>query len=142
MDESNKTSAKPKRKLRAAPTLREQTEKQAVKNEKNEGRPSRSKRFFGSWPFAPFRALGRFLRAIWRSGVFRPIRFIVRIIGKIVWPQYFRNSVKELKQVVWPDFRTTWRLTGAVLVFGTIFGLAIYGLDLVLEKLLREVLLG
>ena len=142
-DDSSKTSTqKTKRRLRAAPTLREQAEKQTIKNEKSVNTPSRRSRFFKSPVFAPFRFIGRVIRAIWMSSLMRPIRFIVRIIGKVVWPQYFRNSFKELKQVTWPDFRTTWRLTGAVIVFGTIFGLAIYGLDIVLEKLLREVLLG
>jgi preprotein translocase SecE subunit len=134
------SSKKPKRKLRAAPTLREQAEKQTQKI--IDQKPSWIKRFYASWFFAPFRAIGHILKSIWFSSIFKPIRFILGLIAKVLIPKYFRNSWKELRQVVWPDFRTTWRLTGAVLAFGTVFGLAIYGLDIVLEKLLREVLLG
>ncbi|HEU5122307.1 MAG TPA: preprotein translocase subunit SecE [Candidatus Saccharimonadales bacterium] len=132
-------SKKTKRRFRAAPTLREQTEKQSGKVE---GKPSRVRRFFGSKAFVPFHAIGRGIRKVWLSGPLRPVRFIARILGKVLVPQYFRNSWKELRQVTWPDFKTTWRLTFAVLVFGTVFGLAIYGLDILLEKGLREVLLG
>lgn len=145
---------KPKRRLRAAPTLREQTEKQGVEASK----PRRAKRVAGSKVFAPMRALGRLLKgigkaiaassiarlvkAIWKSRVFTPIRFIFKILSKILLISYFANSWKELKQVTWPTNRTTWRLTGAVLVFAIIFGLMVAGLDFVLEKGFREVLLG
>lgn len=136
------TSAKkPKRRLKAAPTLREQAASSAAKSNKPT-KSSKVRRFFGSKIFAPFRAFGRLLAAIWGSSIFRPIRFIVRIIGRILVPKYFRNSWKELGNVTWPDFKTTWRLTFAVIVFGVAFGLAIYGTDIVLEKAFREVLLG
>lgn len=131
---------KQKRRLKAAPTLREQAETSAAKN--NSNKTSRTRRFFGSKLFAPFRLVGRGVKKIWMSKPLKPIRFITKILGAILVPKYFRNSWKELRYVSWPDFRTTWRLTFAVIVFGVIFGLSIAGLDIVLEKLFREVLLG
>lgn len=140
---------KPKRRLKNKPTLREQTTRQTSETKK----PNSIKRIVA----APFvfifkivktivlfvtnGPLGRLVRAIWKSRVFTPIRFIFKILGKILLLSYFRNSWKELRQVTWPDNRTTWRLTGAVLVFAIVFGLMVAGLDFVLEKGFREVLL-
>jgi len=140
---------KPKRRLKSTPTLREQTAKQTSETKK----PNIVKRVIT----APFKfifkilkaialfiansPLGRLVKAIWKSKVFTPIRFIFKLLGKVLLLSYFRNSWKELRQVTWPDNRTTWRLTGAVLVFALIFGLMVAGLDFVLEKGFREVLL-
>ena len=134
---SSKTK-KPKRRLKAAPSLREQATKQEAKKAK----PSKLKKFFGSKLFTPFREVGIVFQLVWRSKVFVPIRFIVRIIGKIIAPPYIRNSFKELKHVSWPGFVLSWKLTFAVIVFAICFGLLIAGLDFVFEKLFREVLLG
>lgn len=134
-----KTSGKNKRVFKTAPTLRDQASKG---NEPKKVRFSRTRKVFGSKLFAPFRAFGRLVKRIWRSKLFTPIRFVAKWLGMIFFPPYFRNSWRELKLVVWPDFRTTWRLTFAVIVFSMAFGLAIAGLDIVLEKLFREVLIG
>lgn len=131
---------KPKRKLRAAPTLREQAAQSTAKS--NTVKKSKLKTVFGSKVFAPFRAIGRLFRKIWGVKILRPIRFVARMIGYVLVPVYFRNSFKELKLVTWPNFKTTWRLTFAVILFGTLFGLAIAGIDVILEKGFREVLLG
>lgn len=141
---------KPKRRLKSTPTLREQTAKQGSEVKK----PSRIRRIVSA-PFvfifrvvkgiALFIAnspLGRLMKAIWKSRVFTPIRFIFKILGKVLLLSYFANSWRELSQVTWPNNRTTWRLTGAVLIFAIVFGLTVAGLDFVLEKGFREVLLG
>lgn len=133
-----KQTEKKKRVLKAAPTLREQTTKNQAKATK---KPPKLKRFFGSKLFAPFRAIGRFFRRIWMSKLFKPLRKLTHWLGLILVPRYFRNSWKELKLVVWPNFRTTWRLTFAVLLFAMCFGLFIAGLDAVLENIFRKVLL-
>ena len=151
---TDKKSKKPKRKLKAAPTFREQSAKQDAKASK----PKRAKQVLGSKVFTPFRILGRGIKnagsgiansgfgktvaKIYKSRVFAPVRFIGRILAKILFLSYFRNSWQELKLVTWPDNRTTWKLTGAVLVFAIVFGLLVAGLDFVLEKGFREVLLG
>ncbi len=145
---------KPKRRLKAQPTFREQTAKQDAKDKK----PSKKKRLLSATLLAPLRFIGRVLkksgkkiaqsriakviRAIYLSRVFIPVRFIVKVISKVLFVSYFVNSWKELRLVTWPDNRTTWRLTGAVLFFGIMFGLVVAGLDFVLEKGFREVLLG
>jgi preprotein translocase SecE subunit len=146
---AKKETKKPKRRLKAQPTLREQTTKQTTETKK----PNIIKRII----VAPFKFIfkvlkkialfianspvGRLAKAIWKSRVFTPIRFIFKILGKILLISYFRNAWGELRQVTWPDNRTTWRLTGAVLVFALVFGLMVAGLDFVLEKGFREVLL-
>lgn len=147
---------KPKRRLKATPTFREHSAQQDAKLQK----PKKGllRLIFGSILFAPVRALGRGTRraavafaksrfgqtiaAIYKSRVFRPIRFIVKILSKVLFINYFYNAFLELRLVTWPTTRVTWRLTGAVLAFGIIFGLMIAGLDFVLEKAFREVLLG
>ena len=141
---------KSKRRLRAAPTLREQTTVSETKSNK----PSRFKRAIQ----APFRFIGRLVaraakavaasrvgktgKKIGKSRAFAPVRFLGRILYKILLISYFKGSWQELKQVIWPSARTTWHLTGAVLVFGIFFGLLVAGLDFVFEKAFREVLLG
>lgn len=56
-----------------------------------------------------------------------------RIIGRIFWPLFIRNSVKELKMVTWPGWKTGRQLTVAVLIFAIIFAVAValvdWGLD-------------
>lgn len=135
-----------KRKFREAPTLRQQAEKNANRQDVKANKPSPVRRFFGLRIFAPVRfvfgAFGNVFRTLWGVPLFAPIRFVAKILGKIFFIGYFVNSFRELKGVTWPDFKTTWKLTFAVLVFGVIFGLAITGMDIVLEKAFREVLLG
>ncbi len=140
---------RPKRRLKATPTLREQTASQTAQ----EIKPNLLKRIVKA-PFAFIyrilrevallivrSPLGKLVKAIWKSRIFTPVRFIFKVIGKILLLSYFKNSWQELRQVVWPDTRTTWRLTGAVLVFAIVFGLMVAGLDYALEKGFREVLL-
>lgn len=149
-DEKKPTKKPAKRRLKAAPTLREQT----TSTETPKRRRNNARRIIR----LPFQLLGAALRwlgsliansiigvtavKVWKSRILAPIRFIVRILAKILLIDYFVNSWRELRKVTWPDARTTWKLTFAVIVFGAIFGLAIAGLDLVLEKVFRELLLG
>lgn len=111
MAQPKKEVKKPKRRLKAQPTFREQS----AASEAKAAKPSRIKRFFGSKIFAPFQALGIILGMFWRSPVFKPLRFL----GRILVPKYFRNAYAELKLVAWPANRMTWRLTFAVIVFTT-----------------------
>lgn len=83
---------------------------------------------------APFRAAGR---AGKKLGKFKPFR----ILGFILVPPYFRNSWKELRQVTWPTFRVSLRLSFAVIVFAIVFGCLVALLDYGLDKLFKQVLL-
>jgi preprotein translocase SecE subunit len=56
-------------------------------------------------------------------------------------PSYFRSAWQELRLVTWPDRRSTWRMIIAVFIFSVILGLYIAGLDYVLERIMREVIL-
>lgn len=71
----------------------------------------------------------------------KPIFKIINKIGKIVFPSYFRNSFKELKQVTWPTFRNGLKLTWAVIIFAVVFGLSIAALDWVLTNVFKNILL-
>ncbi len=79
------------------------------------------------WIAKPFKRLGKL----------KPFR----ILGYILWPTYFRNSFKELRQVTWPNRRESLQLTSAVLIFAAIFGVMIALVDFGLDKLFKQVLL-
>lgn len=123
-----------RRTLRAAPaeptTLREKSEKAQARSLKPRKR-SRLARILG----APFRLIGRIFKPLGRFKFFR-------IIGYILAPPYIRNAVRELSNVTWPDTRTTWRLTYAVVVFSLIFGLTVAGVDYLLDKAFRAFILN
>lgn len=129
MAEEDTTKSK-RRLLKKAETVREKTEKASTPAESKPRRLHKTTRKVG----APFRAVGRGLK---RVGRLKPFR----IIGLILVPPYFRNSWKELRQVTWPSFKVSLRLTFAVIVFAVVFGAFIAVLDFGLEKLFKEVLL-
>ena len=54
---------------------------------------------------------------------------------------YFKGAWVELRQVRWPDRKSTWSLTLAVILFSLFFALVILGLDAVFSYLFKEVLL-
>jgi preprotein translocase SecE subunit len=54
---------------------------------------------------------------------------------------YFKGAWVELRQVHWPDRRSTWGLTIAVALFSLAFALVILGLDYVFSYLFKEVIL-
>lgn len=55
--------------------------------------------------------------------------------------RYVVGSWRELGQVRWPNRRTTWSLTGAVLIFTAFFMLLIVALDTGFQYIFNEVLL-
>lgn len=123
-------TAKPKRQvIKKAETVREKAEK-AAESSKQPRRLSATRTKAG----APFRAAGRGLK---KAGRVKPLR----ILGFIVVPPYFRNSWKELRQVTWPNFRISLRLTFAVIAFAIVFGALIALLDFGLDKVFKQVLL-
>lgn len=126
-DESTENSSN--RQGKKAETIREKAEK-AVESSKQPRRLHTTKRRVG----APFRAVGRGGRKLGKFGPFR-------IIGYILVPPYFRNSWRELRQVIWPSRRDSFRLTFAVIAFAAVFGVVIAFLDFGLDKLFKQVLL-
>lgn len=72
---------------------------------------------------------------------FRSLKKPLRIIGKILLVPYFVQSFHELKQVTWPSWKQGWRLTYAVLSFAIVFGASIAGLDWVLSRIFKEILI-
>lgn len=127
--ESNK-SDKPKRRIKAAaPSVREAAEQHQARALK----PSR-KETVGRAVAKPFKYVGWQLAKVGRLKPFH-------ILGLILWPRYFRNAFRELQKVTWPDRRTTFRLSVAVLIFSIIFGLTVAGLDWGLDKIFRKVIL-
>ncbi|MCA9318876.1 preprotein translocase subunit SecE [Candidatus Saccharibacteria bacterium] len=51
------------------------------------------------------------------------------------------SSWKELRQVTWPTFKESRRLTSAVIIFSIMFGLLIALTDFLLDKLFKQFLL-
>jgi preprotein translocase SecE subunit len=128
-------SKTPKKRIRkSTETVRERTA-QAPKQKSRRvrraagavGRPARALSTIGAKEYylpLPDNRIGRFLNK--RRGII---------------PRYFRESWGELRQVVWPSRRETWKLTLAVFIFAIVFGLIIALTDYGLDKLFKEVLL-
>ena len=135
--ESAIVDSKPKRRLKPAQSVREQSEMAAAK-----ASAPRKRGIVSRTLGAPFRLLGGLLAKIF-GPVFRFLgryRFF-RAIGYVLFPPYFRSAWRELRQVTWPDFRTTRDLTFAVLVFSIIFGVIVAVVDYGLDKLFRAIIL-
>lgn len=67
---------------------------------------------------------------------------ILRKIGRILWPNFFREAGREIRQVTWPNRRETMRLTMAVFIFAVVFAVIVGAIDFGLDKLFREVIVG
>ena len=123
---------KPKRRLRTAPeTVRERAERvqEAAEKPKRKHRPSK---IFAI--FAPLKPIGQ---ALQKFGRWKP----AHILGLILLPRYVRNSWRELRHVTWPNRRESLRLTSAVIIFATIFGILIAIVDFGLDKVFKKVIL-
>lgn len=127
---SESKNEKPKkRQLRPAQTVREQSQKATARAEKPRRR-SKVGRVLG----APFRVLAKPFKLLGKFKFFRAIGFVL-------WPKYFRNSVRELRQVTWPNRTQTRKLTTAVIIFSVIFGVTIAIVDYGLDKVFKKVIL-
>lgn len=123
---------KPKRRIRKIETVREQTAKTAEKADT----PRKGHAIWHGFT-SPVRMVGRGFRKL---GTFLGKYKVMRIIGRILLPMYFRNSWKELRQVTWLKWRQSRQLTVAVIIFAIIFGIVVALLDFGLDKLFKEVL--
>ena len=82
----------------------------------------------------PLKQIGHALRWFF---LLRAIRFLGRILGF----SYLRSSWQELKEVTWPSWRESRRLTTAVIIFSLVFGVLIALVDYGLDKLFKQLLL-
>lgn len=131
-DEAEK---RPKRRLRNAETIRERALK-AQEEASKPDRPSRLRSTAGTVT-KPVRGVGKLFR-------YQPFTFIgkiLRFLGRILLPRYFRNSWRELRLVTWPNRTQTRQLTFAVLLFAVVFGALVALVDYGLDKLFKQVLL-
>lgn len=129
---AEESNSKPKRQIRKVETVREQTAKTAGQTDK----VSKGRLIWRGFT-SPFRLLGRVLGKV---GAFLGKYKVMRIIGRILFPTYFRNSWKELRQVTWLKWKQSRQLTTAVVIFSVIFGVVVAVLDFGLDKLFKEVL--
>jgi preprotein translocase SecE subunit len=129
MADTQPVKPKAKRQVKNPETFRER----AVKASESDNKPERISKVKTSGgkllrpAAAPFKKAARF----------KPLR----IIGKIIFPAYFRNSWQELRKVTWPNWKQSRQLTTAVLIFAIIFGAIIALVDYGLDKVFRDILL-
>jgi len=128
-------SGKGPRIRRSAPTVRER-QVAAAKKDVDKPRPIRRVSAKAVTPFKKLRLAQR-----------QPVRLLARIFrpigGALAWlaPKYLINSWREVRQVVWPSRRETWRLTLAVFVFAIVFGALVAGVDKGLDEIFKKVVL-
>jgi preprotein translocase subunit SecE len=137
---ANSPAGKSKRLVKSPETFRERASKAVEASDQPQKRHlilGALGRVFGP----PARLLERLGRRIARIRVLRPFGKLLKLIGRIVFPRYFRNSWRELKLVTWPTWKESRQLTYAVLVFAIIFGAAIALVDFGLDKAFRSILL-
>ncbi len=134
-DEASSKPNSAKRRLRTnSETVRERQHRIGAEQEASIIKQSSGRNIFSAFWSGftwPLRKIGH---ALARLGRFK----VIRIIGRIIFPRYFRNSWKELRLVTWPDRRTSWKLTYAVIIFSVLFGTIVFGVDTVLDKLFKE----
>lgn len=95
----------------------------------------------------PVRAAGRGIAKVTRPFSFllkpfqtRPLRFIGRVLYRVLGIGYFTGSWKELRQVEWPKRGETIKLTIAVFIFAFAIAGFIAILDFGLDKVFRQLL--
>ena len=122
----------PGKKLRVrkpAETVRERAEKLTAKQDKSSS-PKSSK---VNKPLSILRSVTK-KKTGSRVGTQKSKRF--RLI-----PKFFPEAWGELRLVTWPTKKEAARLTGAVIIFAAFFAVFIQLLDLVFNKLVKEIFL-
>lgn len=132
---ADEQAKKAKRRVKSPETFRERalraTDTQSPARLKKRNRPA--SKAFGALAAAFRRLSGR------KS--LRPARRVLGLVGKVIFPVYFRNSWRELHMVTWPNWRESRRLTVAVLIFAIVFGAAVAGVDWGLDRAFKQLLL-
>ncbi len=125
-----------KRRVKNPETFRERAQKATEAG--NQPKSSARIKHAGSQAAGPVR---RQIGRAYNSKPLAPLRKVLRAVGRVIFPKYFRESWQELKLVSWPDWQQGRRLTFAVIVFAVIFGAAIAGVDWVINKIFEHILL-
>ncbi|HTE58183.1 MAG TPA: preprotein translocase subunit SecE [Verrucomicrobiae bacterium] len=135
---------KKRRVVKQVETVREQANKAQAAPAKE-----RRARRTASIAAKPIRATGRVVAKGARPFSFllkpfktRPLRFVGRLLYKILFIGYFRSSWQEVRKVEWPGSRETVKLTFAVFVFAITFGLVVALVDFGLDKVFKQLLLS
>lgn len=136
---ADKPVKKIKRRVKNPETFRER----ALKASEATGpqKRARARKAAGSTIGLAFKPLTNTVSRFFALKAFRPLRRVLRVIGKIFFPAYFRHSWQELRLVTWPGWRESRRLTFAVLIFAVVFGAAVAGVDYGLDKVFKNLLL-
>jgi preprotein translocase SecE subunit len=121
---------------KSAPTVRERQEAAQAKAE--ELKPQRVKKLAAK-ASTPFKKLNLRDKKAIKLAV-KPLRPVKKGLSWIV-PSYFVNAWREVRQVVWPSRKETWRLTLAVFIFAIIFGALVAGVDKALDEVFKKVVL-
>lgn len=121
---------------KSAPTVRERVEAASASSESP--KPGRIKKVAAKAgkPLGKLKLRDRkFVKLL--AKLLRPIK------KALVWiiPRYFINSWRELRKVVWPNRKETWRLTLAVFIFAIVFGALVAGVDKALDEIFKKVIL-
>lgn len=122
-----------KRRVKNPETFRER----ALKAADAGGKPKRARRVLQ----AGGKAAGPVARPVAKIAKTIFDRQPFRLIGRLIWPKYFRSSLRELRLVKWPNWQQSRRLTTAVLIFALIFGASIALVDWGLDKVFKQLLL-
>jgi preprotein translocase SecE subunit len=131
-DETSKSKTKRRIRPSTSETIREKATKDREKREKEyEKLPSKWSVFWYGF-FWPLRMIAKPFKWFFQLRA-------VRWVGRHVFPRYFRNSWRELRQVTWPSRRESRQLTTAVIIFSVIFGVLIAGVDYGLDKAFKEI---
>lgn len=106
---------------------------------------AKTKRFgkFKSLIKAPFVSIFKFLKKLTapiRSN--KAYKTARKSFLKSPFKGYFKESYAELKHVEWPDWKTSWKLTGTVIVFSVAFAVLTTFLDIGFEKLAKKIFLN
>lgn len=120
---------------KSAPTIREQARAAQIKVA--DGKPSRAKSLTG-------KVAKKLPKVKLSNPVTRTFKKVVSPLGKYLsWlaPTYFINAAREVRQVVWPSRRETWRLTLAVFIFAVVFGAMIAGVDKGLDVIFKKLII-
>ena len=136
MAEEKAANKKPR--VRKAPeTVRERAEKETAKREK----PTKRSKLKGKIhrPLSTLRRVG----AKEYNPVKVPEKKGVRHLNKRVRfvPKFVREAWVELKKVTWPTRKEALRLTLAVIVFAVFFSIFIQLLDVVFNRIVKEIFL-
>lgn len=132
----NRRRARKPRIRKTAPTVRERVE--AASAEREEKQPGRVRRTV-SKAVLPAKRLRLKERKPVRIAA-KPLRPAGRALRWLM-PSYLKNSWREVRQVVWPNRKETWRLTLAVFVFAVVFGALVAGVDKGLDEVFKKVIL-